>query len=825
MTMGRIVGIDLGTTNSVIAILDQKGPRVLINKENLPLTRSVVAYDRGKFIIGSLAINRYKVVRGEESTVFSIKRLMGRSFTLPDGTLEPNIKEYNERYSPNGPPIAVKAERGTASSLRVVLAGEEFTPEQISAEILRKLKNDAEFRLGGEPITHAVITVPAYFSERQRLATRTAGELAGLVVITLVNEPAAAAVSYGIDTRQDRSTFTLVYDLGGGTFDVSIIAMKAGTYIEMNKDGDLWLGGDDFDRKIVDYVAEKVAACGGRDPRFDSQIIKALALEATLAKETLSAASSYIFFNLGEDRRGTPIEVELTRACFDRLIQPLVDRTIDLTLKAIAEAQLKREDIDYVLPIGNASSVPLVQETLANLFGSERIRRDHHPKECVALGAAIIASQGTVNCEACGHANRFDADRCVSCGQLVVSRRILCPSCGASHEYGKERCEECGYSALKARPDRGTNIAQYPYGLQTQGDEFHIFVEKNDRYETPIEKRITMRFKIPRPDMGRFYLPVYGGECRDRAKANELQGEATVILPKPLHQHTPVVVSIWLKADGIFDLTAELEDGTDLRPIIFRGEENQKIVEDLDKLHADNSPIIKEMSPAEQRAYEVAREQAYRQVRDGEIDDARDAYTEVHTLVEEIVHERERQRNEITPDRVESLVNFSYFVIEEYGWALPESPDRLKRLISRSEQTLDRRDSYQMSMAYSDLDREIERVLGWGSGRKMTLAGFIMNLRFLIDGELHKKDAVEAIRCKRELERITDRLRRGDQTAMDAIYSLYSDVIERVDRLDQKDRIFCPECGTSNSPLSRYCSLCNEDLWLLASDRGLGYRR
>ena len=350
MASNKILGIDLGTTNSAFAVMEGGDPEIIVNSEGERTTPSVVAFDDGERLVGKPAKNQ--AVKNPEQTVQSIKRHMGE-----------------EDYS-------------------VELDGEEYTPEQVSAMILQKIKRDAEEYLGDE-IEQAVITVPAYFSDRQRQATKDAGEIAGFEVKRIVNEPTAAAMAYGLDDESDQTV--LVYDLGGGTFDVSILDLGGGVYEVKATNGDNDLGGDDWDEAIIDYLADEFAAEHGIDLRDDRQALQRLEDAAEEAKIELSSRKETTItlpFIATTDSGPLDLEEKLTRAKFESLTSDLIDRTVEPTEQALSDAEYDKGDIDEVILVGGSTRMPQVQEKVEGMTGQEP-KKNVNPDEAVALGAAI----------------------------------------------------------------------------------------------------------------------------------------------------------------------------------------------------------------------------------------------------------------------------------------------------------------------------------------------------------------------------------------------------------------------------------------------------
>ena len=394
--MGKAIGIDLGTTNSVVAFKDTSVRIISTGVNNEELSRSCVAIDKsGEKIVGNNAYNRWRLYTPD--IVVSVKRLMGGSIS------DDNVQKMKSQDRIKQYPFGItKKTGGTENSVAIVLRGVEYTPEQISAEILRSLKDDASNKLGD--VTHAVITVPAYFNEKQKSATVKAAQLAGLQVQRLLAEPTAAAISYGVDKMEPgESKQFLVYDFGGGTFDLSILLAVDGQYIESATSGDRWLGGDIIDELLSDYIYKKIE----KENNFnltnllkDKSEREKKAFEAGLkfgvedAKKTLSVADKATIFvsEFLEDEDDDVVDdVIISRSEFENLIRPFIHKTIDLIDKLLLESSTPIETIDNILLVGGSSCIPLVKEMLSQEYGEDKILSSEKPMLAIAEGAAILA--------------------------------------------------------------------------------------------------------------------------------------------------------------------------------------------------------------------------------------------------------------------------------------------------------------------------------------------------------------------------------------------------------------------------------------------------
>lgn len=371
--MGKILGIDLGTTNSAMAVLEGGEPTIIVNAEGDRTTPSVVGFrGEGDRIVGKAAKNQ--AVTNPINTVFSIKRFMGRRF---------------DEVSSEIKTVPYKVKPGTGERSVVEINGEDFTPEQISAMILSKMKTDAEKYLG-EPVTDAVITVPAYFNDAQRQATKDAGKIAGLNVQRIVNEPTAAALAYGLD-KKDKDQKVLVFDLGGGTFDVSLLDLSAGVVEVLATNGDNHLGGDDWDQRVIDWLADKFKGDNGIDLRQDPMALQRLKEAAENAKKELSSAQQSqinLPFITADASGPKHLDYTLTRAEFERITHDLLDRCKGPVTQALKDANLQISQVDEVILVGGSSRMPAVQELVKQITGKQP-NMSVNPDEVVADGAAV----------------------------------------------------------------------------------------------------------------------------------------------------------------------------------------------------------------------------------------------------------------------------------------------------------------------------------------------------------------------------------------------------------------------------------------------------
>lgn len=373
--MPKAIGIDLGTTNSVVAVMEADSPTVIVNSEGGRVTPSVVAFTKtGERIVGQIA--KRQAALNPEKTIYSIKRFMGRKYS-----------EVTEELKQ----VPYKVVAGPNDAVRIDIDGKLYSPEEISSYLLRKLADDAAKYLG-EKVKDAVITVPAYFNDAQRQATKDAGQIAGLNVLRIINEPTAASLAYGLDKKRNETI--LVFDLGGGTFDVSVLEVGDGVFEVKSTAGDTHLGGDDFDKRVVDWLVEEFKRDQGVDLSKDRQALQRLTEAAEKAKIELSAAIETevnLPFITADATGPKHLLMKLTRARFEQLTHDLVERCMGPVKQAIADAKLSEKDLDEVILVGGSTRIPAVKELVRRLTGGKQPNQSVNPDEVVAVGAAIQA--------------------------------------------------------------------------------------------------------------------------------------------------------------------------------------------------------------------------------------------------------------------------------------------------------------------------------------------------------------------------------------------------------------------------------------------------
>jgi molecular chaperone DnaK len=569
--MSKSIGIDLGTTNSVAAI-KRVHTEVLKNAEGDVITPSCVTVkktadpEKPEFVAGRHALEWMK--QDPENTVVAVKRLMGRNYQ--DKEIQTIRSDRRQRYQ------LARHSKGTENSLALILAGKEYTPEEISARILEKIRADSESILQ-DTVEYAVITVPAYFNDKQKHATRTAAALAGLKVRRLLSEPTAAAISFGVDEVRGNETQTvLVFDFGGGTFDLSVLTISGGQFIEQGKGGDMWLGGEDIDRLIADYVLAETEKARGikniaelterQETARKNRFIGELREKAEQAKIRLSTEPEAYIEILGilkdEDGDSIDVDVELTRERFEELLAPVTEKIVRLTQKMLKDIHFTPDMIDKVLLAGGSSRIPSIAEAMKQVFGPEKVLLHDRPMLAVAEGAAILSHR--------------------------LSDTYECPRCGASVSQSDTICNTCGFDLESHIIAHGildiVHSAAHDYYICLENNERLLLVEKN----TPLPCEKTSVFKLIHPDQklvhAKFYNVVneaeesigdlwLGIESNENIKENR---------DEPLH----VKISLKIDENNLISVSAALKERPDITVsrTLSRGKADERLFSDVEEM-------------------------------------------------------------------------------------------------------------------------------------------------------------------------------------------------------------------------------------------------
>lgn len=742
--MAKCIGIDLGTTNSVAGHKAAE-VRIIQNRESEDLTRSCVAWYKGRkgegqILVGTPAINIMK--SAYKDTIISVKRLMGRAYS------DMEVQEARKKL----PYEVVSPSEGTDEDLRVVMGGKQYSPIQISSMILKKIKEDAEERLN-DKVEQAVITVPAYFTDKQRDATRKAGWLAGLKVQRILPEPTAAAIAYGIDNIGENEAKTiLIYDLGGGTFDVSILSIAGGIFAELGIAGDMWLGGDDFDQKIIDYVIEKVREENDIDIEKIEEKEKIsfkveLKIVSEKAKKALSSSIRTEITLIGmlkdEENNLIDVVVDLTREQFEQMIQNDIKRSIELVHTAIKNAHLTAEQIDNIILVGGSTMIPMVKRALTDAFGKEKVLTNVDPMKSVAQGAAILAARlgGEIECPGCKTINPNDRKECLKCGKPLTIGDII---------YG---------------------VTGMDYGIMTIGNKFEPVIKKGSPYPSP--EPVIEPFYTSVNNMRRIKVPVY---AHDENK-NSLEHQAIVWLelPENIPQDIPVDVALALDSSGILEkVKVSLKDGSgrEIEVCLDRGgEKRSKIEKRLDELKRKWDEKRKDADVSTAEKIENLYSEVIRAANANEVDKA-------EKRLEEFGQEVEKIGKDISnlpqwKRKADGLTGYTDFIVEEYGYLLdPQKTYKLKKLVEELKSASAKDNQKLAEEKTEEIDKELD-----------TIPGIVKNLMTIIDAIItaqNKGDVIRSDKLKSMRSEIESALKRNDSNTVNRVFNEVIPIVKEI---------------------------------------------
>ena len=573
--MSKSIGIDLGTTNSVFAVrklhteILKNAEGDLITPSCVTLKKSQIPLSRPKFIVGKHALEWMK--QEPQNTVVSVKRLMGRSFN--DSGVHEMIADHRLRYQ-----IAQQT-KGAQNSLAIMLAGKEYTPEEISAKILEKCRLDAETVLEDE-VEYAVITVPAYFNDKQKHATRIAAILAGLKVRRLLPEPTAAAISFGVDAvKDDEAKTILVFDFGGGTFDLSVLTISGGQFIEQGKGGDMWLGGSEIDSLLSDYVLNEITKenqiqdmavlLEAQSEKQQNLFLGELREQVEKAKIRLSIEEEACVTILGilkdQDGDTIDIDVELTRNQFDDIIAPIVETTVRLTQKVLEDLHFSPDLIDKVLLVGGSAKIPTIIDAMQQVFGVEKVMLHERPMLAIAEGAAILSHR--------------------------LADTYECPQCGHSVSQTENLCRQCGFDLNAHTIESGVwNIvhsAAHDYYIHLENNEKHLFVEQH----TPLPFEKTEVFKLVHSEQQLVHMKFSNRVNEKEERIGDLWLGFDLDELEEMDQEPSLHVAVTLKIDesNLIEVSATLKEFPDIKlsKTLSRGKADEQLFLSLEEVIAE----------------------------------------------------------------------------------------------------------------------------------------------------------------------------------------------------------------------------------------------
>lgn len=694
----KAIGIDLGTTYSVMAILDTN-LKIIQNREAEDLTRSVVGIRKGELVSGKAAY-AYMAKGKPEDIIVSIKRIIGRGFS--DSDVQRWKKSENVKYKIKIP------EGATEKSVAVVLGDKEYLPEEISAEILKKLKKDAEEK--GYKLDKAVITVPAYFNDKQKDATRRAGYLAGLQVLRILPEPTASAISYKVDALESGESKTvLVYDLGGGTFDVALLQIAGGTFIELGIGGNMWLGGDDFDNKLTHFVLRKTASKYGYqsdvellnninpEGKFVAEFV--LKEECRKIKEELSTVqkADLDIHRWCTDKKGNVIDIELEigREDFEGLIEKEIAGSIDIVKRVLEESKYEISQVDNILLVGGSSLIPLVRKQLTKEFPNVNVLLHTRPMLCVAEGAAILANR------------------------LVQADKIECPHCGKNIPSEIEKCPDCQKEINLINPP--VTMYNMSLGIETSDESFCEIMPKGNYYPAgPFPKTF-----YAKENQRLIFVPVKQYNHIDDVE--KIIGVFSLIISedKKIKKDTPVEISFSLDRDGIVSVTAKFDDGSGLMTSQSMGRKDQECLEYLDRVEQMLRGKDVKLGDADKRKVQEKFIKIIHELVGGNIDAVKKIELEIKQIIDKKDIEKEMD------EKFVNLVNYSEYTLKRYHVLLhPELTYSIQKLVEKLKDCIENKDTENAEKAFIELDKVTD-----GIPKSVNFIDWVARAGWLIDQE------------------------------------------------------------------------------------------
>ena len=674
--MEKAIGIDLGTTYSVMAIVD-KHLKIIQNIEAEDLTRSVVGIRKGELVTGNHAYAF--MAKGEpKDIIVSIKRIIGRGFSDSSVQRWKNKVKYKIKI-PDG---------ATDKSVAVLLGEKEYLPEEISAEILKKLKKDAEER--GHKIDKAVITVPAYFNDKQKDATRRAGYLAGLQVLRILPEPTASAISYKVDELEaGESRAVLVYDLGGGTFDIALLQITGGTFIELGIGGDMWLGGDDFDERLTQFVLKQVALKNGLESGIEllnnvsaqDRFMAEFSLKEACrkAKEELSSMqkTDITIPSWAKDVKGNviDIEVDITRGGFEGLIGKDIDRSIEIIKRVLQEAKYEIGHVDNILLVGGSSLIPLVRKKLSDEFSESKIILHTRPMLCVAEGAAILANR------------------------LVQADKIECPHCGKEMASEAENCPHCQKEVNIINPP--VTIYNMSLGIETADESFCEIMSKGNYYPAgPFSKTF-----YTHGNQHTILVPVKHLNHIDNVETTLGIFALIIIEDKKVGKDTPVEVIMNIDRDGIVKVAAKFLDGSDLAASRAMGGRDQECIEYINKIEQMVRGKETKLANSDKQKIQGKLIKIMQALVADNIEGAKKIEKEIKQLIDSSAEGKEAQ------EKHTNLVNYSEYILKRYHVLLePELTYNIQKLIEKLKEYIESRDIENTETTFLELDKVTDNI-------------------------------------------------------------------------------------------------------------------